>query len=53
MTRDEKIAAIVDAELDGMELDALMEFYREERTANLEKIDAATLENVAKDLEIS
>ena len=53
MNRDEKIDAIVEAELDGMELDALMDFYRNERTASLQEIDEDTLENIAASLEIA
>lgn len=46
MDREEQINRIIDIELDGMELDALMEYYRDERYSSLEKVDDDTISNI-------
>jgi len=44
--REEQIQRIIDIELDGMEFDALMEYYRHERYAQLEEVDDDTIGNI-------
>jgi len=46
MEREEKIERIIEIELDGMELDALEEYFKDERAASLENIDDDTLDNI-------
>lgn len=44
--RDEKIAAIVDAEVDGMDFDSLLQAYKSYRVTDLESVDNDTIDNL-------
>lgn len=48
----EIINEIVEAELDGMELDALCDYFQDSRRESLEKIDRDTLDNILAELNL-